>query len=172
MDLITLTPEQFAEAVDVGTKRQLLREHRNTNPPEYADNGGTHMDRHRLGAIAELALAASLGLDVLDYWRREQAYDDVRKVIPCDVGRNLHVRATTYRRGLLITHPSDPDDGIFVLAVVDGPRVEFRGWLKCSETKRREWWRDSGPGFGRRPAYGAPQPALRDMAELPPEAIR
>lgn len=169
---VTLTPDEAIAARGLGRKREELRVVRGKSGPEYQDNGGTHVERNELGALAEYALAKSLGPDTLRDWVENKAFSLNHKNIPCDVGVNLHVRATKRLTGGLILHPSDPDRGAFVLALVEGLTVTFRGWIRCQAGKQQEYWRDTGPGFGKRPAYVVPQDELLTMNSLRPEDVR
>jgi len=171
---VTLTTAEWEAACSIGHKRQWLREHRGRSPAEYRDRGGSHLDRHAVGAVAEYALAKALGDDVLADWRATKAFSLEHHLIPCDVGKNLHVRATSHPRGRLIAHPYDPDAGVFVLARASAPAltVAFVGWCLGSEAKSRERWLDHGPGFSLRPAFVTDADALNPMDTLPPEAVR
>lgn len=169
--IVELSEGERLAAASIGLKRLEHRRRRGAEK-HYQDNGGTNEDRESIGAIAEYALAKHLGAEVLRDWCETKAYTDGdHTLIPCDVGRNLHVRATVKRHGGLILHDSDPDCGVFVLAIVVPTYVEFRGWAYARNVKRASYWRTDGPGFGKRPAYVMPQDALRPMSELPPEAI-
>jgi hypothetical protein len=176
---VALTKAEYDEAVAIGLKRQALREERGKDK-QYKDGGGTNERRNVVGAVAEFALASHLGPDVLDRWRKTQAFSLEHWKIKSDVGESLHVRSTEKSQGGLIAHSYDPNVGTFVLAIVndktpsDGASavVTFPGWLPAVLCKTRSYWRDTGPGFEDRPAYCVRQRALRPMDTLPPEAIR
>lgn len=171
---ITLQKTEWDAAASLGEKRQVLREARGKSDPEYNDGGGTHVKRNQIGAVAEYALAKALGPDILADWVTTKAYSTEHWKIKCDVGKNLHVRATDYKSGRLVLHPYDPEGGVFILAVVDHEKltVTFRGWDVASNLKVPEYWDDYSNGFKNRPAFAVPPNVLNPMSTLPPEAIR
>ena len=117
---------------------------------------GGFSDFHFAGALAELAVAKSLGL----YW--PPPLDDFDA---CDVGGLVDVRATPRADGRLIVHPDDAADRPFVLARLhDLPNVSLVGWKTAGEAQRPEYWIDPGNG---RPAYFVPESALARMDTLP-----
>lgn len=177
--IVTLTPDRWAEAEMYGDKRRDM--HQKRSGSTHHKDGGCMRVRDRYAAVAEYALAYSLG--VLDDWVQTKAYAETARaasLIPCDVGKNLHVRSTDKWNGGLILHgdrrPSkkpDPDHGVFVLAVVvmEDKAVRFPGWILAADGKNDAYWRTDGT-WRLQPAYCVPQGALRPMAELPQEAIR
>jgi hypothetical protein len=171
---VRLSLGEWTAAESTGRKRESLRLDRGLSPPEYNDAGGSHMDRNALGSVAEYALAKLLGPDTLRDWCENKAFSLNHRDIPCDVGQNLHVRATTLAHGGLIVHPYDPPNGVFVLAVVDRSRllVRYLGWWYARSAQTPRYWRNTGPGFGLRPAYVVPQDHLHPMDTLPEDAIR
>lgn len=170
--IITLTPGEWQAAASIGERRQALRVTRGRDEPEYRDGGGTHVKRNQIGAVAEYALAKALG--VLADWCDTKSFSLNHKAIPCDVGLNIHVRATDYRTGRLVLHPYDPTGGVFVLAVtsVKNHTVDFRGWDYAYNIKVPEYWDDYSNGFRNRPAYCVPQGMLNAMEDLPQESIK
>lgn len=171
--ILTLTATEWEAACAIGRKRQALREARGRSPAQYRDKGGTHDDRNMIGAVAEYALARYYGDATLRDWCEHKSFSLNHHTIPCDVGTNLHVRATANPKArLLVAHPYDPDDGVFVLGYVDGDarRVTFTGWAYGGAIKQPENWRSTGPGFAWRPAYGLDRDQLNPMDTVPPEA--
>lgn len=170
---VKLTTTEWEAACSLGRKRHWLREQRGRSPAEYRDRGGSHMDRNALGAVAEYALAKHYGPDVLADWVEHKAFSLEHHLIPCDVGKNLHVRATKYRAGRLVAHPYDPDTGVFVLArVCEELTVDFVGWCLGAFAKQPHYWLADGPGFKLRPAFVVDSDDLCDMDTIPSEAIR
>lgn len=165
---ITLTKDEYDAAAALGVKREALRRARQKARPVPGDGGGDWDDRNAIGAVAEYALAKLLGPAFVRDWVETKAYSENHRAIACDVGDNLHVRATTRANGNLILHPGDPDNGAFVLARVDGRTVTFPGWCRAGACKTDEYWRDTGPGFGKRPAYVVPARELLPMDALRP----
>ena len=167
MQEVILAPAMTDEATLVASARHSLASSRGRSAT-FFDAGGTPLARHVRGVIAELALASLLGDDVLQHWRGTQAYSETHWTIPCDVGKALHVRATEYLGGKLILHDYDPDDGVFVLAVVGVDRVSFLGWLLGAEGKQPRFWNTRWS----RPAYAVSQRHLKPMDTIPQESIR
>lgn len=170
---VTLTEEEYTAATDVGLKRQALYKARGrTNGLKAGEGRGSACNA--LGATAEFALASLLGPDVLADWWDTKAYSENHWDIPCDVGKNIHVRATTYATGGLILHPYDPGFGVFVLAIQSNRTFTFAGWVYGYVGKDCYHWRCTGPGFGRPgcAAYCVQQRFLRPMDTLPTECIR
>ena len=172
--IVVLTPEELAVARDAGAKRLALYIARSMGGFKAG-----HQKRgtcNALGAVAEYALAKHYGPDVLNDWINTKAFGLEHWKIPCDVGVNLHVRATDRPNGGLIVHPYDPDNGAFVLAICDpsGTGVRFVGWALGKALKDTDFWRDKGPGFGRPgcAAFCAPQSVLNPMDSLPKEYVR
>jgi hypothetical protein len=120
--------------------------------------GPPSLDLWRLdieGCLAELVVAKAYG----HYWER-LASDPA--TLPGDVGR-LQVRSTWRDDGSLILHDEDSGGAIFVLVTGSAPTYTVRGWIRGSEGKQSQWWRE-GDG---RPAYFVPQGAL---SQTPPPA--
>ncbi len=169
-----MTADEWEAACSIGRKRQWLREQRGRSPAEYSDRGGTHLDRNAIGAVAEYVLAKHYGAETLRDWCENKSFSLEHHLIPCDVGKNLHVRATKLPHGRLIAHPYDPDGGVFVLARVDSTNraVTFVGWAYGHAVKQRPYWTDTGPGFKFRPAFVFPSELLYPFGTVPEEAIR
>ncbi len=170
---VTLTEDEYTAATDVGLKRQALYKARGRTHGLKAGEGRGGAC-NALGATAEFALAKILGEDVLADWWATRAYSETHWEIPCDLGKNLHVRATTYATGGLILHPYDPGTGVFVLATQSNRTFTFAGWVYGAEGKSLEHWRNTGPGFGRPgcAAYCVRQKFLRPFDTLPMESVR
>lgn len=171
--IVRLTGSEWTAASTIGVKRHQLRVERGRSCPEFADGGGTHEERGVVGSVSEYALAKHYGKTVLQDWCEYKSFSLEHHLIPCDVGKNLHVRGTKYRKGRLVTHPYDPATGLFVLGIVDDIRlrVTFVGWALCADTKKPCFWNDYDNGFRDRPAYTYDQMLLRPMEEIPDAAI-
>ena len=171
--VVRLSAAEWQAAASIGEKRETLRVQRGKSPAEYRDRGGTHVERNRIGSVAEYALAKHYGKDTLQDWCETKSYSEHHHLIPCDVGTNLHVRATANPRGRLVGHPYDPDSGIFVLARVDATArtVTFVGWTTGATLKEPYNWCNTGPGFGLRPAFVIATNELQPISTIPPEAI-
>ncbi len=172
--IVRLSPHEWAAASTLGHKRQWLRENRGKSPAEYRDGGGTHLERNAIGAVAEYALAKHYGKDTLQDWCENKSFSLEHHKIACDVGLNLHVRASNNTRARLVAHPYDPDGGVFVLALTDASLrlVSFVGWCWGREAKQPIHWDDYSNGFRYRPAFAVPSHYLQPMSTVPHEAIR
>lgn len=173
MPVVRITPGERDAAFSIGDKRQWLRVNRGKSPDEYRDRGGTHLDRNRVGAAAEYAVAKFFGKDTLSDWCATKSYSEEHWKITCDVGSNVHVRATNNPRGRLIAHPYDPSGGVFVHVIAREYCTVFdlMGWALGSRVKSEYYWVNTGPGFGLRPAYVFPTELLYPIHMIPPEAL-
>lgn len=146
-----------------------------------------------IGAIAEYALAKHYGKTVLQDWCENKSYTDGDpRSIPCDVGKNIHVRATSNPRArFLVIHeargqamepverrrfrPTDTATGTFVMARVDEATrtVVFLGWQNSGWVQENVVWNNTSPGFFNtdRHAFTCPIEALEPMNTIPPEDI-
>ncbi len=188
---VTLTRGEWDAACTIGRKRQWLREKHGRSPAEYRDGGGSHMDRNAIGAVAEYALARHYGKDVLRDWCENKSYActaEAIKAIPCDVGKNLHVRASSNPKArMLIVHeapgraeepvarrrfrPTDKPGGVFILAHVleESLSVVFLGWRKSDWVQANCAWNTTDPGFFHtdRHAYTCDKDDLLPLSEIP-----
>lgn len=191
---VTLSPAEWQAAEQIGLKRQALRVARGRNGDDYKDNGGTREERNAIGAVAEYALAKHYGADILRDWCETKSFSLEHWKIKCDVGANLHVRATANPRAkMLVVHesksgppqeptarrhkrPSDPDDGVFIFATVDEKTLSvcFHGWRYSGWIQQNCEWNTTTPGFNRtdRHAFTCHKSDLLPMDSVPPEAIR
>lgn len=151
--------------------------------------------RNAIGAVAEYALAKHYGKSVLVDWCENKSYvntPEAIRAIPCDVGKNIHVRATSNPRArMLIVHearghaeepverrrfrPSDPPNGVFVFATVleITLTVVYHGWQNSGWVQKCCAWNTRSPGFFQkdRHAYTCDVDDLLDMATIPHEDI-
>lgn len=176
MITVQLLETEWKAAGQIGLKREALRRARGKSQGEYQDNGGTKDERNAIGAIAEYALAKHLGPKTLRDWCENKSFSMEHQKIPCDVGSNLHVRATSNPRArLLILHPYDPPAGVFIFATVDEESriVNFHGWILASEGQQPEYWNDYMRGFDRpgRAAYTVDRSLLKPIETIPSESI-
>jgi hypothetical protein len=158
MIIVRLDWGELAVGANIGVLRQVSALQRG-RPDTYGYDKQTAWSIHADGALAEMALAKHLGV----YWH-PLAPDGIVAKMPGDVGVGVQVRSTTHLNGRLRTHPPDRDDHAFCLVICEAPRFHIAGWLYGHEAKRQEWWCDpTGKG---RPAFFAPQAALRPIATL------
>ena len=166
---VTLTLDEQKLAEETGVAREALRRRRGKAVATPKDRGGSWNERNAQGALAEYALAKHL--NVLQKWLTEQAYSEEHWLITSDVGKNIQVRSTKYASGGLTAYDTDPDEAVFVLAVVVEPSIDFIGWTYGRLAKRPIYWEDRRPGFRLRPCYLVPQLNLFPMETLPEEVV-
>lgn len=174
---VTLSQSEWHAAEQIGLKREALRRARGKSIGQFQDNGGTRDERNAIGSVAEYALARHYGPIVLRDWCETKSFSMEHQKIPCDVGLNLHVRATSNPRArLLILHPYDPPTGVFIFAYVnkEALTVSYVGWLLASEGQQPENWNDYMRGFDRpgRAAYTIDKALLRTMDTIPKDSIQ
>lgn len=107
------------------------------------------------GFGAEVAAAVALGVP----WRRP----DPRTRHDGDLIDGTEVRSTRYATGKLLIRPEDYEERAFVLVTGMVPHFVIRGWKRCCESRRDEWWWPSAP---ERPCWAVPQEELRDIRTL------
>jgi len=121
------------------------------------DDEAMALHRHIVGACAECAVAKLINR----FWFQP----DFRNRRDGDVGYGLHVRATDRQDGRLIVHDTDPDDGMFILAIQDiyiPARFDVVGFLYGADAKDQKWWWEDTP----RPAFFVPREALVPIETL------
>lgn len=121
--------EAFSAAV-AGLQRQfraIARRAKNNYGALVADE----MSNNIHAAIAEATVAKLLGL------YPNMATSD-RTV--ADVGTNIEVRSTVYKKGSLIVHKKDPDDRKYYLVCGMYPDLEVVGWLYGYQCKQPRYW--------------------------------
>ncbi len=156
------TDEQRARAIRVGTERQQFHDRRGT-PNSYglAADHAESLRINRVGALAELCVAAWLGVD--DQW--VEVTDDYAN-LKGDVVPGLEVRSTRARRGGVLLHPRDDDRRTYVGVRTHGANagwVELVGWIVAADGKDPRWW----PGrYPERPCFMVPAAALHDIRDL------
>lgn len=161
---VELTPEEWAEATNVGANRfALYQENQRVGP-------GTTLEGNEMGAIAEYALAKHFGSDVLEDWKRTKAFSQKYWDIKSDVGKNVQIRATKHRHGVLIIYKWERGDRPFVLAIVrpDSLVVSFPGWRTADELHALGTVQTQLP----RRNVGMTQEDLRPLDTLPQEYVR
>lgn len=152
----TLTWTQLDLAVNVGATRSIRALAAGRKPAHGAEKRGAGWNISILGAIGECGVARILGV----FWEASTDPDYVGDVSP-----GIHVRATERRDGSLILHDSDPDEGVFYLALVDGRTVTLGGGIIPRYGKVPENWRDDVP----EPGFFVPQTKLTMPAWHDPE---
>lgn len=116
------------------------------------DTGTFGVENHFLGCLGEIAVAKHLG----KYWA-----PNIGVLGAPDVG-DLYVRTCSKVSHCLILHWPDPDDKVFINALVEReslPIVRLRGWLYANDGKQWQYWQAGLP----RPAFFVPAGDLRPM---------
>jgi hypothetical protein len=150
MKVVVLNSGEMATARQIATTRRYVNEVRGIREHHFsADEFGDEL----MGAVAELAFAK---------W--QNVYPDVGElragaadcVLPN--GRKVDVKAVPKRTHRLIAPAWKTSDAahLYVLAYVDGNRVEFIGWAEAGELICDE--RKTDLGYG--PTYVLPQDQL------------
>ena len=155
---LVLTEQQYAKAEGIGRKRQQAALDKK-RPSAHGYNESNPLKVHIQGASAELGISLITGKEWHAYLE-----DLAGERKPPDVGNRLQVRSTDYRSGHLLVHPSDDDQDVFILVVVNGRNLEIKGWMTGAEAKDEKYW---GDRFNNgRPAYWVPQRNLRPFKTL------
>jgi hypothetical protein len=131
---------------------QLGRKGRNGG----AETGALALQKHLLGAAAELAVAVHLGMQ--DHVFKDK--DPVRG--SCDLPGNIDVKCRPNHDWDLLVQLDDTPGKTYVLVTIKSKKVLIHGWIQWSEM-RREWIKEYSPG---RPCYCVPQEYLHDMETL------
>lgn len=159
---VVLRGELYEQAVWVASLRE--RNARRGGLVNTAWVGRRSRDFHRIGALAERAAAKYLGLP----WHAFSPGEAFRE-LPGDVGR-LQVRGTRYVFSRLCVRPRDPEDAIYVHAVVEenrrlrSARVTLVGWLTGAEARQERYWQALDPQ--KPPCWAIPAGDLHPMAML------
>jgi hypothetical protein len=153
---VSLTLAEFDLAVNTARLRIVASAARGLNhATTYKRNVVTRLHEEVVGACGEIAVGKAFGEffvpSVNTFHERP------------DVMRDVEVRATDRADGCLIVRDNDDPGRRYVLAIVDGARVELRGWLRGSEAQQERYLRNPN---GHRPAWFVPQSALRPACEM------
>jgi len=111
---------------------------------------------HIEGAAGEMAFAKAMNI----HWG---AHSNVFKAP--DVGSIIQIRTRSNADWDLIVRDNDSDDEIFVLVTGEIPNYRIVGWIKGSDAKKAEWYKDMGKRG--KPAYFVPQECLNPLSLLP-----
>jgi hypothetical protein len=116
----------------------------------YGMDPAKGMTNHRLGALAELAMATFLNVP----WEPSEGATKEPDLPP-----DWQVRATDKARGSLIVRGNDPEEHRYALVIQDSPGwFLVVGWIRGKHAKRDEYRRAAA---GRPAAWFVPQGALR-----------
>ena len=156
---VRLSSFEIMHAATAGVARNVtaIRDARPLEDGRYDTGFGRHVD----GAIGELAVAKHLGL----YWQPAVGTLDTKTG---DVA-GIQVKSQVPKRwgNHLIVRPHDPEEFVYVLAILRLPDVEIVGKIGGWLAKIPEHWRERDPQKGvHRAAYFVPTTALGPLDEL------
>lgn len=158
---ITLTVEEFWEAVRVAYVRFMLSRKAGLDPATTYERGYlTRLIEEVVGSCGEAAVGKWRGTP----WGLVNTFHRIP-----DTG-NIEVRATKVPSGRLIIRPweikNDPQllERIFVLVTGEAPTLTLVGWALGSELIDDQW-KDDPNGYGS--AWFVPAEALHDMSTFP-----
>lgn len=147
--------DHWVAAESIGDMRQQENERarRVDLRSKHSDNPGS---LHRQGAIGELAVSMWTGLPWTGLLFEGANFESFRSLGAPDVGTHIQVRTRPNLRWDLPVYKKDRSDHIFVLALLDNPRVWLRGWTLGALAKQPQYWASFLP----RPNYLVPQEDL------------
>ncbi|ELZ00788.1 hypothetical protein [Natrialba asiatica] len=136
---IELTDEEMEDVEEIARARNQSYADGRTADTNYTPESGENV--HVTGIKAEIAL--SILYEEAEVDRSVSALGDNGVDAQLRIGNEMldvDVKATTYDNGwLLIKQGYDHEEAdAFVVAVVDGATVEFRGWMRNSAVLRDE----------------------------------
>lgn len=165
MPFVTLTPEEWQEAVECGTARRAAAAKRGRNEPHGhpTDREGNELDLLALdiaSSAAEKVVSVYTGLK----WHNEIISGGLIEY-PCDVGDDIEVRWTPYDHGHLPVYEKDRIENRYVLVCgpKEGRTFRIAGWLPGERAKRDIYWRLTPRKIY---AYWISQNSLRSGLEL------
>lgn len=152
MSIITLTPWEYKQCVDVAVTRMSVSLGDNLvdwQKPDQAPDFNTRLLIDIRGTCGELAVAKLLN----KFWAPSvNTFHNVPDLMP-----NIEVRTSENPNASLIVRDNDADDRYFVLVTGAPPAMNVRGYIRGSDAKKPEWIKDPG---GIRPSWFVPQSAL------------
>ena len=120
------------------------------------ETGQAALDKHLIGAAAELAVAVFLGME-------EHVFKDAHPVRgSCDLPGKIDVKCRPNHKWDLLVQLDDDLDKIYVLVTIQSKRTFIHGWIHGSKMCR-EWIKEYQTG---RPCYCVPQDQLNNMEDL------
>jgi hypothetical protein len=153
---VELTLMEFLVTVETAKTRMVASAMQQINHATTYDRTWVRrLHEETVGACGEIAVGKYLGAWFVP------SVNTFHRVPDCL--ENVEVRSTDIMDGSLIVRDNDADDRRFILALVEGERVQLAGWIDGAEAKREEWKRNPN---GYRLAWFVPQGALRPMGEI------
>lgn len=151
------TNDQRARAYQEGLRRQQFNETKNFRGRNKAPTRGKRAQQmHLLGAAAEMAVAAYLGLEDHLYLQEKPVRGS------CDLP-GIDVKCRSKHNYDLLIQLDDTPDKNFVLVTIDDNKTIIHGWISGHEGMKKEWIKEFVPG---RACYAVPQENLHPLEGL------
>ena len=151
------TDHQRERAKTEAYRRQSENERRRrTGRNNGPETGWIAMEKHLIGAAAELAVAAFLGMEDKVF----QDTDPVRG--SSDLPGKIDVKCRPCHKWDLLVQLDDNFDKTYVLVTIERKRTFIHGWIHGSRLERH-WIKEHTPG---RPCYSVPQDQLNPIENL------
>lgn len=151
------TEDQRQRALTEADRRQRTNEAtgrrgRNRGP----ETGRLALEKHRIGAGGELAVAAYLGME-------DHVFSDVNPIRgSSDLPGKIDVKTRPCHHWDLLVQLDDDLDKTYVLVTIQNKRTFIHGWIHGS-MMQPDWIKEYAPG---RPCYCVPQDHLNPIEEL------
>ena len=150
--ILTLQPDEVQVCQMVGRMRSLIARGNGVRDAKMGNQDGSEADV--MGMMAEYGFAKQMNVfPDLGLTPRSGSADGV---MPS--GKRYDVKASKHKSArLLSTLKVNPDVDVYVLCVVDGSTLDYKGWATKEELIKEENKKDLGHGVG----YALEQEKLR-----------
>ena len=150
--ILTLQPDEVQICQMVGRMRSLIARGNGVRDAKMGNKDGSEADV--MGMMAEYGFAKQMSVfPDLGLTPRSGSADGV---MPS--GKRYDVKASKHKSArLLSTLKVNPDVDVYVLCVVDGSTLDYKGWATKEELIKEENKKDLGHGVG----YALEQEKLR-----------
>ena len=141
--ILTLQPDEVQVCQMVGRMRSLIARGNGVRDAKMGNQDGSEADV--MGMMAEYGFAKKMNVfPDLGLTPRSGSADGV---MPS--GKRYDVKASKHKTArLLSTLKVNPDVDVYVLCVVDGSTLDFKGWATKGELIKEENKKDLGHGVG------------------------
>jgi hypothetical protein len=154
---ITLTPDEAADAIQVGTERQRLSVLAGLKDKHGFEGDGEYI--HIQGAGGELSFCKVLRVPWVP------GFNTFKK--PDVLGYQVRTRSEPWHELIIRTDDNPAHKYVLVLGIM--PMFDVVGWYLGKDARRGEWWHAHG---GREPAWFVPQEELHPISDLIAEVRR
>ena len=150
--IVTLQPDEIQICQMIGRMRSLIARGNGVRDAKMGDQDGSEADV--MGFMAEYGFAKKMNcFPDLGLTPRSGSADGKMKS-----GKRYDVKSSDHRKArLLSTKKVNPDVDIYVLCVVNGNTLDFKGWASKEDLIKEENEIDLGHG----PGYALDQDKLR-----------